>query len=311
MGYIVPGICQTRKIGSPTQKAVLMALAAYAWDDGSSVWVAKATLAADLEMGHRTVQDAIKSLIEKGLLVVVGEREVKHGFTVEYRIDLEAVEALPLTRDPRKKSFKNGCSSRTRPVKTHAGAAQTGAGDCSNGCGSRTQLSKEYINKPPSAQAREAEEEEGFASEFSQGFWDDLLQALGVNRVKPGKWWTGPKATAHVAGWIALGLTEAQILSVARKSREKQPEAPDGPKALDAAMERAATTASAPAATTTASPEDVLTFWADKIRNAPFVAASSVKVGEANEMLRRGLVTVDQLRRWSIAFTAPAQRISA
>ena len=133
-----------------------------------------------------------------------------------------------------------------------------------------------------------------------------------MNRARPGKWWTGPQATAHVAGWIALGLTEAQILAVARKSREKQPEAPEGPKALDAAMDRAATAASAPAAPAPASPDDVLAFWADKIRNASFVAASAIKIDMANELLRRGLVAVDDLRRRGIAFTAaPAARRTA
>lgn len=298
MGYIVPGICQTRKVGSPTQKAVLMALASYAWDDGSSVWVTKATLAADLEMGHRTVQDAIRALVEKGLLIVVGEREIKHGFTVEYRIDLDAVEALEQTRDPRKKTFKNGCGSRTPVAKTGAAAAPTGAGDCSNGCGSRTQLSKEYINKPPCAQAREAEEEEeGSNSEFSKGFWTDLLDALNVDPTSPGKWWSGEVARKHVAGWLRRGLSEERILEVARKSREKQPEAPNGPKALDAAM-TAAASAPKPASAT-----DVLAFWAEKLRGSAYVAPSSLSISLANELLRRGLVATDDLRRRGIAFT--------
>ena len=184
----------------------------------------------------------------------------------------------------------------------------------------KLQPSGEYnktINKTAttSAQERASEQQQNLNSDFSEGFWADLLHTLGIAAHAPGKWWVGQKAEAHVAKWLALGLTEERILAVARKSREAHDTPPDGPKGLDEAMTRAASapaTASAPAATTTASPEDVLTFWADKIRNAPFVAASSIKVGDANEMLRRGLVTVDQLRRWSIAFTAaPAARRTA
>ena len=75
---------------------------------------------------------------------------------------------------------------------------------------------REPISKPPHAQAREA------ALPFSAGFWDALLSALNLDPHKLGKWWRGAGAHQHVARWLASGLSEAQILSVARKSREWQ-----------------------------------------------------------------------------------------
>ena len=44
----------------------------------------------------------------------------------------------------------------------------------------------------------------------------------------------------HVRRWIDdLGLDEDAILEVARETRGEHPEPPDGPKALDRAMQRA------------------------------------------------------------------------
>lgn len=297
MGYLVPALCQTRKVGSPTQKAVLMALASYAWDDGSSIWVSKATLAADLEMGHRTIQVAIKELVEKGLLIEVGERQVKHGFSIEYRIDLDAVEALERTRDPRKKTYKEGRSSCTPSSKRVQETAQTGAADDTNGCRSCTQSCKEYIN-PPNAQAQAREADFGFSEEF----WNDLLKALHLDPQKLGKWWSGKAAQLHVAGWLALGLSESQILTVARKSRERQPEAPQGPKALDGVMSAAARQ---PQAAPPASHDEMKAFWAEKLNTEAFVAPSSISVAMATDLIRSGLVPAARLRSRGIAYSAP------
>ena len=167
---------------------------------------------------------------------------------------------------------------------------------------------REPISKPPCAQAREAEEEEVSISDFSEGFWTDLLVALKVDLTAPGKWWTGQAARKHVAKWLDLGLTEDRILEVARKSRERQPEAPQGPKALDGMMEAAA---AAPAPSKPASADAVLGFWAEKLQGAAYVAPSSLSISTANELLRRGLVAIDDLRRRGIAFTFMPARTAA
>lgn len=98
MSFVVSSMVQRRVVGSPTRKAVLMFMAANASDDGSGVWTSKANMARDLEMGRRTVQVCIDDLTSMGLLREVGQKKCRHGFTVEYEIDLGAVEKLPLTR---------------------------------------------------------------------------------------------------------------------------------------------------------------------------------------------------------------------
>ena len=75
-----------------------MFMAACASDDGSGIWTSKGNMAADLEMSKRTVQRAIEALLGAGLVSEIGQRKCRNGFTVEYRINLEAIEKLPSTR---------------------------------------------------------------------------------------------------------------------------------------------------------------------------------------------------------------------
>lgn len=159
---------------------------------------------------------------------------------------------------------------------------------------------------PTSAGEREAApeaEQQQVSSKFSSGFLADLLGALGVDLREPGKWWSGDRAEAHIAGWLALGLTEDQILAAARKSRERHAAAPDGPKALDSAMKAAALQ---PKPEAPASQDSILAFWAERLNAGAFVAASSIKISLANALIQRGLVSSEILRSRGIAFTVRA-----
>ncbi|HCP80327.1 MAG TPA: hypothetical protein DIT67_01590, partial [Octadecabacter sp.] len=101
-----------RKVGSPTMKSVMLYMADSASDDGSGIWVSKATMAADLEFkSKRTVQGAIGDLMAAKLVSEVGQRGCSHGYTIEYRINLDAVLALPVTR------------ARNAPVPQYVGGA--------------------------------------------------------------------------------------------------------------------------------------------------------------------------------------------
>jgi helix-turn-helix protein len=100
-----------------------------------------------------------------------------------------------------------------------------------------TNLVKEPLSKPVK------EEEDAQAREgLSDLFFGKLLKALGFqpDGALPA-WWQGPSAKAHVQRWRGdLGLTEVQIIEVAEETRLEHPDPPDGPKALDRFMERAA-----------------------------------------------------------------------
>ena len=116
MSHVVSGIAQQKRVGSATRKAILMHMAAIASDDGSGVWTSKGNMANDLEMGRRTVQENINALVEMGVISVVGQRTCRNGFTVEYRVNMGALEALESTRA--------GAAPVREPHMTCAPAAQ-------------------------------------------------------------------------------------------------------------------------------------------------------------------------------------------
>lgn len=129
------------------------------------------------------------------------------------------------------------------------------------------------------------------------GFYADLLSTLGV--AEKG-WWSASKGKAHVQRWLDAGLTEERILAVARKNRENFTDLPDGPKALEATIRaelaKASETPAAPAG-------DWFASMAEKIKTLAYVHPSAVTIQRANELLKRGLVCTDDLRRHGIAFT--------
>lgn len=99
MSNLISASVQRRVVGSATRKSVLLYMADKAADDGSGIWTSKANIARDLELGIRAVQYAIRELVAAGLLIEIGQRDCKHGYTVEYGIVVDAVSALPSTRD--------------------------------------------------------------------------------------------------------------------------------------------------------------------------------------------------------------------
>lgn len=95
VGYIVSDLCRYRVVGNQLEKALLMALARFAKDDGSSVYPSKYSLVAELECCLRSVQNAVKSLVQKGILRRVGKRPMFMGGSIIYAIDLDVVATLP------------------------------------------------------------------------------------------------------------------------------------------------------------------------------------------------------------------------
>ena len=99
MSHVATGIVQRRKTGGASTKSVLMFMAGCASDDGTGIWTSKKNMADDLEISKRTVQRATDDLLAAGLIAEVGQRRCRNGFTIEYRINLNAIELLPSTRD--------------------------------------------------------------------------------------------------------------------------------------------------------------------------------------------------------------------
>nr|WP_162947031.1 hypothetical protein [Ruegeria sp. EL01] len=74
-------------------------LADRASDDGSGIWTSKVHIAADTELSKRSVQNAMTEFEASGLLVRVGKKPCKNGYTFEYKLNIGVLLALPSTRE--------------------------------------------------------------------------------------------------------------------------------------------------------------------------------------------------------------------
>ena len=140
------------------------------------------------------------------------------------------------------------------------------------------------------------------------------MAALGfaANATLPA-WWQGWPARLHVQRWRDdLGLSQVRIIETATESRADHPNPPDGPKALDRFMERAAQR-DALAATANAkglkakrrrkvdvtpplSCAEKAAFYAKMVNSDGYVPVSSITNTIRDAMLAHGLVTPERLR---------------
>ena len=170
-------------------------------------------------------------------------------------------------------------------------------------------LLREPVKEEEDAQARDDRFEE---------FFGNLLDALGFDTDVglPG-WWQGWPPREHVRRWITdLGLSEERIVALARDSRSTHPNPPDGPRALDRAMERAARASSNPAPSTDgqrrkprnkpadaprASLDEIAAFHAGLVNGDGYLPSNAISNRVRNAMLERGLVTPERLRARGVA----------
>ena len=175
-----------------------------------------------------------------------------------------------------------------------------------------TNLVREPLREPVK------EEEDARTRETAfEDFFGKLLAALGFDQDGPlPGWWQGWPPREHVQRWQTdLRLTEVEILEAAKASRQEHPVPPDGPKALDRIMQRAAQrkaqlkaasnvskgqdgkgrrgkAASGPAP----SIDELAAFYADRVKGDGYLPPSMISSAMCQAMLERGLVTHDQLR---------------
>ena len=170
-----------------------------------------------------------------------------------------------------------------------------------------TNLVREPLSKP----VKEEEDAAARDSDFDR-FFAELLGALGfaANASLPA-WWQGEPARLHVRRWLDdLGLSEDRIIQVATETRNDHPNPPDGPKALDRFMERAAQRDAQAAADASGgkakrqrkryvgpppSDDELAAFYAAKVNSDEYLPASMISSAMCGLMLTRGLVTRERL----------------
>lgn len=236
MSHRVTTLVYSRRAGSAVRKGVLSYMADRANDDGSGVWCSKQTMADDTEFGRSTIIRTCNDFVKEAILIQVGTRKCASGATVEYALNLDAIKALPVSKKEDKPSH-SGTSPDRDP--SHSGTSGVSERDpMPSRSGTQTILE-------PSLNQVVAVERGSLDDLFS-----DLLAAIGLQNGKIPTYWMPPTATMHVSKWVAdLGLTHSEILAVAKSSRQRHAEPPNGPKALDRAMAALAGEKSAPALT--------------------------------------------------------------
>lgn len=169
-------------------------------------------------------------------------------------------------------------------------------------------LVREPVSKPVK------EEEDAQARDgLDEGLLESLLSALGfdLDGPLPG-WWQGWPPREHVRRWRDdLGLSGGEILEAAEASRQEHPEPPDGPKALDRIMQRAAQHKTDAASRKRRKPKavvaqetrpitDLPVFYAELVNSDRYVPVSAISNSMRDAMLARGLVTSQRLRERGI-----------
>ena len=205
------------------------------------------------------------------------------------------------------------------PEIAHGNPPEAVSGFCHNPCPENgesrvrnpdTNLVREPLSKP----VKEEEDAQARDSDFDR-FFAELLTALGfVANVALPAWWHGSPARSHVRRWVDdLGLSEDRILEIATESRGDHPNPPDGPKALDRFMERAAQR-DAQTATAIAngkktkrqrkcevklplSDDEKAAFYAKMVNADGYLPQSVISNTIRDAMLVRGLVTPERLRQ--------------
>lgn len=89
-----------RSLGSVTRKAVLLAMADAANDDGSGVWKSAETIASQCDVSKRSVLRTWKELESDGLIRRTGTRSVRGGEVIVWGLDCEAIRRLKRAGEP-------------------------------------------------------------------------------------------------------------------------------------------------------------------------------------------------------------------
>ncbi len=172
-----------------------------------------------------------------------------------------------------------------------------------------TNLVREPVRKP----VKEEEDAAAREADFDR-FFEELLFALGFDAdASLPAWWLGAPALQHVRRWIDdLELSGDRVIEVATETRRDHPNPPDGPKALDRFMERAAQRDAQDAVascrvrkskrsrkaqgTPPPCPDELAAFYAAKVNSDEYLPPSMISNAMCGAMLARGLVTPERLR---------------
>ena len=295
-------------------------------------------LAHDCEISRSTLNDHIGQLEAAGLLRRVPridpatKRQLPTRYILCFEPGFTPAEVVPcpeighgesaLRENP---SVADGCGPdvlpEPNPCPKSGHGIDTGAvsGFCPEPCPENDQSrvrnpDTNLVREPLSKPVKEEEDAQAREIEFDR-FFAELLGALGfATNATLTAWWQGAPARLNVRRWLDdLGLSEDRVIEIATETRRDHPNPPDGPKALDRFMERAAQRdAQEVAASGSAlkakrsrkaqgkpqpSADELAAFYAAKVNSDEYLPPSMISSAMCEAMMARGLVTADRLRQ--------------
>lgn len=171
---------------------------------------------------------------------------------------------------------------------------ENGHGPCPDSGPTRVQnLDTNLVREP----VREEEERAGARDDFRE-MVREIAEALGDPEIAERTWWAHEAEHGHrIAAWRALGLSDVQILEVARQHGLDYPDPPRGPKALDRAMGRAAAKAAKNgAARPRAGTAEVVDYWRGLLASDRYIAPSALTSTTRRLLIAKGVATHESLR---------------
>jgi len=276
----------------------------------------QARLAEDAEMSISALNDHLATLEDLGLIYRIRVKDLRTHRRLPTRYILGFEQGFPQKPPPETgEGFVEIMEENDTPSPESADRAISGFPGVPSPNSPQSHLRNPEYNLVREPLTKPVKEEDAPAREIDfDRFFSELLNALGLdpNGTLPA-WWQGWPAKTHVRRWIDdLGLTKDRIIETALETRRDHPVPPDGPKALDRAMERAAKrdahlTAIAPkAATGTRQPkrtegarpsaDELAAFYADMVNSDRYLPANAISNTIRDAMLSRGLVTPERLR---------------
>jgi hypothetical protein len=320
----------------PTTKIVLWHLCdRYNPDYGC--FPSQARLAHDCEISRATLNRHLDALEERKLIqrVRMFDPETRQQRNTRYLLGFEngiepdpgggreggphaeneASEYLPHADNPFTANGSSKCQERALetpqnpcPDLRHGAVSHFGAIPClKNGHSRVSKRDTNPVREPLSKPVKEEEGAQAREDDF-EAFFEELLRALSMDPSSdlPG-WWQGWPPRVHVRRWRdEWGLSEDRILDVARRSRDAHPAPPDGPKALDRAMERALRAGKTPSghkgsqsaftpSTPPPSASGVVTHYATWVNGESFLPTSAITNTMRDRLIASGLVTRERL----------------
>lgn len=330
----VPGLAMAPKFA-------LVMLANYA-DDCGVCWPDQETLAADCACSERTIRSALGALEEAGLIARLGRRRkdgsrrsdviLLVGFSGRRPILKSDDHPILTPQDVSEMTVSDSSNRQNLPVEdADFPTDQPADFSAATGkiCTTNRQILPVTIRQEPSEDPSEdpSEEEEGaqaraMRSDRSKGNTEPpasallsllrrVLVAVNHDPANPDlpHWWQGQGALTYLERWRNFGLSDDQIVACAAETRNSNPTPPDGPRAVDRAMQRfadglARRAGKSPVLTPERAAElrmANLRKSAEWVKSCSTLAATITRA-EADELMHEGLCTPDQLRRASVVF---------